>query len=62
MEKRGFSPEEAAHYLGIAVSKVRERVRADLLPARYDGRDVIIDRADLDAYLEALPSERGAAT
>jgi excisionase family DNA binding protein len=58
-EKRGYSPEEAAHYLGIAVSKVRRRMRERTLPIRKDGRDVIIERADLDAYLDRLPSERG---
>ena len=58
MSKRGYSPDQAAAYLGIAESKVKAHIRAAKLPARYDGKDIILEQTDLDAYLDSLPTER----
>lgn len=41
----------AAHYLGVSASKLRELD----LPCRVDGGNKLYDRADLDAYADALP-------
>jgi excisionase family DNA binding protein len=52
--KRGYTREEAAIYLGISVWKVKDLVRDNRLPAKNDGRDVLIDVRDLDAYFDGL--------
>jgi hypothetical protein len=41
----------AAHYLGYSESKLR----ALALPCKEDGGNVMYDKADLDAYADALP-------
>lgn len=41
----------AAHYLGVSASKLRGLD----LPCKVDGGNKLYDRADLDAYADALP-------
>lgn len=41
----------AAHYLGVSPSKLRGLD----LPCKVDGGNKLYDRADLDAYADALP-------
>lgn len=41
----------AAHYLGISETKLRGLN----LPSKKDGANVLYDRADLDAWADALP-------
>lgn len=54
MDKRGFTREQAADYLGVSVYKVQIAIRESRLPAKRAGKDVIVLREDLDAYLDAL--------
>lgn len=44
----------AAHYLGISESKLRGLK----LPSKPVGGNVLYDRADLDAWADALPYDR----
>lgn len=60
MDKRGFNYAEAATYTGLAENKIRTRVRERKIPARYEGKDVLILREDLDLFLDSLQSERVA--
>lgn len=52
--KRAFSREEAAEYTGLSVYKIRIAIRENRLPARRDGKDVLVFREDLDALLESM--------
>lgn len=47
----------AAHYMGVSPSKLRTLP----IPRRVDGGNKLYDRADLDAYIDALPYESGDA-
>lgn len=58
MDKRGFDYAEAAHYLGISPDLVKKLVRDSDIPVRFIKSKPILDRVDLDAYLESRPSER----
>ncbi|MCC4247481.1 helix-turn-helix domain-containing protein [Microbacterium testaceum] len=51
--KRGFSREQAADYCGVNFYKVANAVRKNVLPAVRNGRDIIIFREDLDAWMES---------
>ncbi|MEV7768326.1 helix-turn-helix domain-containing protein [Microbacterium sp. NPDC086615] len=50
--KRGFSREQAADYCGVSIYKVAIAVRQNTLPARRHGKDTIIFREDLDAWMD----------
>ncbi|WP_270353541.1 helix-turn-helix domain-containing protein [Microbacterium testaceum] len=50
--KRGFSREQAADYCGVSVYKVAIAIRENLLAARRNGKDIVIFREDLDAWME----------
>ena len=52
--KRAFTREEAAEYTGLSVYKIRGAIRDNRLPARRDGKDVLVLREDLDALLESM--------
>lgn len=54
--KRGYTREEAAEYVGVSVYKIRDAIRDGLIPAKRAGKDVLVLREDLDAYLEHLPT------
>ncbi|MDQ1130240.1 helix-turn-helix domain-containing protein [Microbacterium sp. SORGH_AS_0888] len=56
VEKRGFSPEDAATYTGLGIYKIRMFIRKYHLPAKHHGRDIIILKEDLDALLDGLES------
>lgn len=56
--KRGFTYAEAATYLGISPDLVKALVRESEIPARYIRSKPILDRVDLDAFLESRPSEK----
>ncbi len=51
--KRLYSVPEAACYLGRTVDGLREMVWAGKLPHIKDGRRVLLDVRDMDAYIEA---------
>lgn len=50
--KRGFNREQAADYCGVSMYKVAIAVRQNVLPARRHGKDVVVFREDLDAWME----------
>ena len=50
--KRLYSVPEAAFYLGRTVDALREMLYAGKLPFVKDGRRVLLDVKDLDAYIE----------
>ncbi len=49
---------EVAVYTSMGVSMVRKLIKGGQLPASRIGRSYVIDRHDLDAYLEALKSPK----
>ncbi len=51
--KRLFSLKEAAVYLGKGLYGIRELVWCGKLPIVRDGRKQMIDREDLDRYIQA---------
>lgn len=53
-----YDYEGAAAAIGVAVSKVKTLVREGQIAAKYAGKDVLIERAELEAYVASLPSER----
>ena len=57
---RGMKAKDAAAYLGISPSKLRELP----IPARESGGNVLYDRLDLDDWFDRLPykGEAGANT
>ena len=54
-QKRGYTVQEAAVYIGRSVSYVRQLKRENRLPARRDGKLLMFLREDLDAFLDSLP-------
>lgn len=50
--KRVFSITEAAVYLGRTVWAVREMIWARKIPCVRDGRRILLDVGDLDAWVE----------
>lgn len=54
MDKRLFTREEAATYCGVNYYKIAKAVRENRIPARRDGRDILIERSDLDAYIDQM--------
>ena len=55
MEKRGYTVAEAADYLGLSDWVVRSEIRENRIAAKKRGTTVLIDRAELDRYFDALP-------
>jgi excisionase family DNA binding protein len=51
-EPRLLSQQEAAHYLGISYWTVRDLVFRQEIPFIKFGRRILVDRRDLDAYLD----------
>lgn len=52
IEPRLLSPHEAARYLGVSYWTVRDLVFRREIPFIKIGRRVLVDRRDLDAYLD----------
>lgn len=59
-EPRLLSQHEAAHYLGISYWTVRDLVFRQEIPFIKIGRRVLVDRFDLDAYLDRSKIRAGA--
>ena len=59
-EPRLLSQQEAAHYLGISYWTVRDLVFRQEIPLIKIGRRVLVDRLDLDAYLDRSKIHPGA--
>lgn len=58
--KRLYSLSEASVYLGVSERQVSRLRASGDLPVRYLGTKPVYDVADLDAFIDALPSERSA--
>jgi excisionase family DNA binding protein len=56
---RLLSQQEAASYLGISYWTLRDLVFRRELPFVKIGRRVLVDRLDLDAYLDRSKIQRG---
>ena len=59
-EPRLLSQQEAARYLGISYWTVRDLVFRREIPFIKIGRRILIDRLDLDAYLDRSKIHTGA--
>lgn len=53
--------DESCAYTNVGRETLRKAIRAGQLDARRWGRKLVIRRADLDAFMDNLPSARGAA-
>ena len=60
IEPRLLSQQEAAHYLGISYWTVRDLVFRREIPFIKIGRRILVDRVDLDAYLDRSKIYPGA--
>ena len=60
IEPRLLSQHEAAHYLGISYWTVRDLMFRRKLPFVKMGRRILVDRSDLDAYVDRSKIQRGA--
>ena len=60
VEPRLLSQHEAARYLGISYWTVRDLVFRLEIPFIKIGRRVLVDRLDLDAYLDRSKIHSGA--
>lgn len=56
-DRQGLNIGEACHIAGIGRSKLYDEIASGRLRARKLGKRRIILRHDLDAFLEALPTE-----
>lgn len=54
--QQAFNTRQAAVYLGLTCWQVRTAIWTGKLPAKRVGRDLIVRRADADAYLAGLPN------
>ncbi len=52
IEKRGFTREEAAEYTGLSIYKIKTAIRQNRLPAKKHGKDILVLREDLDAFID----------
>ncbi len=60
VELRSLSQQEAARYLGISYWTVRDLVFRRQIPFVKIGRRVLVDRLDLNAYLDRSKIHSGA--
>lgn len=61
MNKLSYSFEEAAAATGYSERTIRRAVADNRLVARYANSKPVITADDLRAWLQSLPTERGAA-
>lgn len=54
--QQAFNTRQTAVYLGLTCWQVRSAIWSGKLFAKRVGRDLIVRRADADAFLEALPN------
>ena len=59
--RRAYRRLDAAKYLDMSVSRLDELIRSGEIAARKDGKNVKIDRAELDRYFDSLPSYEPAS-
>jgi excisionase family DNA binding protein len=58
-ERRLLSQRDAATYLGISYWTIRDLVFRRELPFVKIGRRILVDRVDLDAYLDRSKNRQG---
>ncbi len=58
-EQRLLSQHEAAYYLGISYWTIRDLIFRLEIPFVKIGRRILIDRVDLDAYLDRSKIRQG---
>ncbi len=56
--KRLFDIKEAAEYLGRTVGALREMLYAGKMPFVRDGRRILIDIHDMDAWIDRSKTQR----
>ena len=59
-EKRAFTIQEAAHYLGSSETVIKRETAKGSIPVRYLGAKKLYDKTDLDAFFESLPFKRNS--
>lgn len=52
MNREQMTTQEAAHYLGVSASWVRKLIRENRLMGQRYGRDYLIERSELERFLE----------
>lgn len=52
---------ESARITGLSYDYLYKAYRSGLLPVRFAGTKVLVKRADLEAFIDSLPSERASA-
>jgi excisionase family DNA binding protein len=57
-DDRYLRRDEAARYSKRSKATIDRAIAAELLPVIRDGRSVLIDRLDLDDYLQSLKTNR----
>lgn len=60
MNPVAYSLEGASAATGLAITKLKARIRENKLTARYEGKDILIERAELERFIAELPQERAA--
>jgi len=53
-----FTVDEAADYLRLSTSTLKKKVALNVIPHRHVGRRVILNRAELDAWVNSKPGVR----
>lgn len=54
VQPRAFSREDAAVYAGVSVYKIKIAIRENRLPAKKHGKDILVLREDLDAFIDEM--------
>lgn len=49
---------ESARLTGLSYDYLYRAYRSGLLPVRFAGKKVLVKRADLEAFVDSLPTER----
>lgn len=52
----GLSVPEVCGLTGIGMTKIRELIEAEALPARRLGKKIVVRRVDVDEFLKKLPA------
>jgi excisionase family DNA binding protein len=51
-ERRWLTVRETASYLGVSETAVRRRISKGRVPAKRQGRSIVVDREELDREIE----------
>jgi excisionase family DNA binding protein len=53
-----LSPAEAAAFVGLGKTRIKQLLRTGAIPFRKDGRRTLILRVDLETFVAGLATER----